>query len=280
MGHAAVTDLANGRHVFSELLYRASPVLGGFGRFPDSTIAWSRGPAGTADGWQLVWNGAAFSFEAYDTHQRLGFRLTTIPEKPLVFQGPNGFSRKGSGGEAASQYYSFTRLATEGIVLIAGDTIAVTGQSWMDKEFGSNQLAEDQVGWDWFSLQLDDGREIMLYHLRSAEGSADYRRGTLVDTAGRARYLGPGDWVLSAEDSWRSQQSEGVYPAEWRITVAAWDLDLSVEPVLRAQENVSRLIPDLAYWEGAVIVRDRTGRIIGRGYVELTGYTDEGRLPI
>ncbi len=280
MGHAALTDRRTGHHRFSEIVYRATPLLGTFQPFPDTLLAWSRGPPGTAERWTLAWNGAAFNVAMQDTRARTGFALTTRPAKPLVFQGPNGFSRKGQGPTAASQYYSFTRLVTSGTVVMDGDTLAVRGTSWMDKEFGSNQLAPGQVGWDWFSLHLDDGRELMLYVLRDSTGGVDYGRGTLVAAEGAVRFLTPADWTIDVRARWRSDATGAVYPARWRVRVPSAGLELDLEPVVANQENVSRLIADLAYWEGAVVVRDGRGAVIGRGYVELTGYAVLGRLPL
>jgi predicted secreted hydrolase len=280
MGHLAVTDLETGRHTFSELLYRASPLLGGFPPAGDSLVAWSRGPAGTEGRWMLAWTDSGFTFSGRDDGQGIALALAAVPAKPLVFQGPNGYSRKGPGANAASQYYSFTRLVTSGSVVVGADTIAVTGTSWMDKEFGSNQLAEGQVGWDWFSLQLDDGRELMLYDLRRRDGARDFARGTLIDASGGATYLAAHDWSATVTARWRSPTTGADYPARWRVTVPRAGLTLEIEPLLAAQENVSRLVPGLAYWEGAVVVRDASGNVLGRGYVELTGYAEGGRLPI
>lgn len=272
MGHAALTDLAGQRHVFAELLYRAVPPLGGFGRPLDLLIAWSRAPAGTDGEWTLRWNGAAFDLAAADHARGVALRLATRPLKPLVLQGPNGWTRKGADLDAASLYYSFTRLLTEGTVTIDDMQIPVRGLSWMDKEFGTNQLAAHQVGWDWFSLQLDDGRELMLYLLRDRSGGVDYATGTLVSPSGEAAYLGPDDWALRTTRTWRSPATGAEYPAGWRLALPAHGLRLEVVPLLADQENRSRLVADLFYWEGAVAVEDADGRPLGRGYVELTGY--------
>jgi predicted secreted hydrolase len=271
MGHASIADLSTGRHVFSEILFRPNGLLGAFGTPGDSLIAWSRAPYGTDGHWTLQWNGEAFDLAMRDDAQDVAFSLTTAPAKPMVFQGPNGYSRKGKGPTAASLYYSFTRLVTSGGVTIGGDTLHVAGESWMDKEFGSNQLAEDQVGWDWFSLRLDDGRELMLYILRSEEG-ADYARGTMISPDGEATYLENAVWTLTVRDRWRSDRTDAEYPMGWNLTVPGLDLDATVTPLLESQENVSELVPGLFYWEGTVEVRDREGRRIGEGYVELTGY--------
>ena len=277
MGHAAVSDLESGRHVFSEVLYRAVPLLGGFGRLSEPRIAWSRAPAGSAEPWTLDWNGAAFDLAMADRARGIAFRLATRPVKPLVFQGPNGYSRKGAAATAATQYYSFTRLRTEGTLALGGREWTVAGESWMDKEFGSNQLGERQVGWDWFSLQLADGRELMLYLLRDAAGAVDFAHGTLVSAAGRARYLGAEAFRLRATGRWQSRETGAAYPAGWTVELPGEGLVLEVVPELADQENRSRLVRDLFYWEGAVAVRGPGGAAVGQGYVELTGYGTKRR---
>lgn len=272
MGHAAVTDLTTGEHRFSELVYRANGFLGEFQCAGDSLVAWSRAPAGTDGVWKLGWDGVGFFFEARDNHAGLAFKLETRPAKPMVFQGENGYSRKGTGSTAASLYYSFTRLSTTGSIAIDGREHAVTGESWMDKEFGSNQLTENQVGWDWFSLRLEDGRDVMLYVLRDKDGAADFVRATLVSPQGTPRFLTGEDWNVNVMSTWRSPETGAEYPVAWRIENQAERLNLVVSAEARNQENNSRLIPKLFYWEGSVLVTDPTGRVLGHGYVELTGY--------
>src|SRR5262249_21671339 len=158
MGHVAVTDLAERRHVFSEVLYRETALLGGFGRYPDPRLGWSRAPAGTGGGAAPRASGASFDVAVADRARGLAYSLATRPLKPLVFEGPNGYSRKGGDTATASQYYSFTRLATEGTLALGGRTVAVRGESWMGKEVGSDQLAEMQVGWGWRGRRVADGR--------------------------------------------------------------------------------------------------------------------------
>lgn len=268
MGHAAISDLDTEKHYFSEVLYRVVPMLGGFGA--DSLIAWSRGPTGTKDKWTLSWNGEAFDFVMGDLWQKIGFVLSTRPTKPLIFQGPNGYSRKGPGESAASQYYSFTRLATSGAISIGSDTFEVTGESWMDKEFGSNQLGQYQIGWDWFSLQLDDQREVMLYMLRDQDGQTNHASGTVVKKDGTTQYLNKDAFSVTATDQWTSDNTSATYPSKWTLEVNGeqW----VVEPEMADQENRARKVPRLFYWEGAVKISDKNGKPIGKGYVELTGY--------
>lgn len=281
MGHAAITDLATGQHRFSEVLYRETPLLGGFNRYPDSVIAWSRGPAGTDGTWRIIWNGRAFDVSMVDDARAFSLSLQTRPLKPRVFQGPNGYSRKSADDPRnASLYYSFTRLDTRGTVTVGDRRFQVTGESWMDKEFGSNQLADDQIGWDWFSLQLTGGRDLMLYRLRGAGGAESYRHATVVEPDGTARFLDAASWALTPTDSWESPTTGATYPVAWTLTVPSLDLELHVRPLAEDQENVSAIVRDLHYWEGAVVVLDRDGAYRGRGFLELTGYGEASRPAI
>lgn len=281
MGHAAVTDLAEGRHVFSDVLYREIPLLGGFDKVPDhpghgGRIAWCLGPAGTSSQWELGWNGEGFEFTMADDARDMAFTLATRPEKPRVFQGPSGVSRKGSSTDAASLYYSFTRLHTEGTLRVGDASYPVSGSSWMDKEFGSDQMEEDQVGWDWWSLQLEDRREVMIYVLRNASGDPDHARGTVVSPGGDPRYLSSGDWNLRALGTWKSERTGVEYPSGWELGIPGEDLNLEIRPLLPDQENVPERSSRFPYWEGAVEITGDDG-VRGRGYVELTGYGDGHR---
>jgi predicted secreted hydrolase len=222
--------------------------------------------------WELRWVDQRFAFNAIDDRAGFAFALETRPEKPLVFQGPNGYSRKGNGQTAASLYYSFTRLGTSGTVTIDGKEYTIGGESWMDKEFGSNQLTGDQVGWDWFSLRLNDGRDVMLYQLRDRDGITDFARATVVSPQGTPRFQGGDAWDVEVLDTWRSPTTDAEYPIRWRIGARDDGVSFVVTAEFPDQENVSRLIPGLFYWEGSVVVSDDSGRPLGVGYVELTGY--------
>ncbi|HEX6850493.1 MAG TPA: lipocalin-like domain-containing protein [Candidatus Polarisedimenticolaceae bacterium] len=280
MGHASVTDVAGSRHVFSDVLHRAMPLLGGFRPFPENPIGWIVAPAGTDGKWELRWNGAGFDASMRDDAKGIAFDLTTRPEKPLVLQGPNGFSRKGEGPTAASQYYSFTRLRTEGTLTVGGRSWKVRGSSWMDKEFGSSQLSKEQVGWDWFSLKLADGRDVMLYALRRADGTADFRNGTVIAADGTPRGLDPSAWSVRATGSWTSPATGATYPSGWIVELPSEGLRLAVVPLLREQENAGLASGGVFYWEGAVEIRDAEGERVGSGYVELTGYGKGSRPPV
>jgi predicted secreted hydrolase len=271
MGHLAITDLQSGEHRFAEVLWRANGVLGGFPPVGDSLVAWSRGPAGEAARWTLAWRDGAFQVSTVDRRLGVGLDLRLTPTAPVTFQGPNGYSPKSEQAGTASLYYSLTRIATEGTLTWDGRPLVVRGESWMDKEFGSNQLAEEQVGWDWFALRLDGDRDVMVYLLRDATGAVNFARATLREGI-RTRHI-EGDAIrVTPRGRWTSSLTGAHYPAGWQIELAEEGLVLEVTPDAAAQENISRLVPNLFYWEGSVTVTDPDRRRVGRGYVELTGY--------
>lgn len=278
MAHAALTDLDAGRHVFTENLVRAVPLLGGFGAAPDSVLAWCAAPPGTPGRWTFRLSGKGFATTLRDDRLGIALDLDLQPTRPRVFHGTGGFSPKSADGEAASLYYTHTRLATAGTVRAAGETLRVVGSSWLDREIFTGTLGAGQVGWDWFALRLDDGRDLMLYRLRDAEGGTDFARGTLVEADGVIDLTGA-DWRLDASGSWRSPATDAEYPSGWRLALPGHGLDLQVVPVLAGQENVS-VRSGLHYWEGAVEVVGSDGRRVGEGYVELTGYGRGNRPPI
>jgi predicted secreted hydrolase len=197
--------------------------------------------------------------------------LVVASEKPLVLQGDRGFSRKGPEPGNASYYYSWSRLSARGTVRAGAETLPVSGLAWMDREWSTSALGPDLVGWDWLALQLDDGREVMVYRLRRRDGTADaHSAGALIAADGATRALAPGDVTLDALDHWTSPRSRVRYPSRWRLAVPRAALGLEITPRLRDQE----LIVGTRYWEGAVAVEGTAaGRpIAGRGYVELVGY--------
>ncbi len=279
MAHLAVTDVAEGTHAFSEVVWRAMPLLGGFPPPGAPLLAWARAPAGTDGRWTLALEGGAFRLAARDDARGLALDLAARPERPVALQGPNGLSRKSADPARASLYLSITRLATDGTLTVGGRTHRVRGESWMDQEMGSSQLAPDQVGWDWWSLRLADGRDLMLYVLRRADGEPSWRTATLVGRDGRVRLLAPGDWTVRATGTWKSPATGAVYPARWEIAVPGEGVRATAIPLVAGSENVSHLVPGLSYWEGPVRLTGPDGGRIGDGYVELTGYTGS-RLPL
>lgn len=280
MGHASISDLAREEHRFSEVLARQTPFLADIAAFPGRPVAWVRAPAGTAGRWTVDWDGEAFAFTMGDARQGMAFDLRARPSKGLVLQGPNGFSRKSPDDRRASLYYSFPRLVTDGTVTLDGETFRVRGVAWMDKEFSSNALEEGQVGWDWFSVRLRDGRDLMLYRLRGAEPTRDYRAGTVIAADGTVRYLGPTEWSSEATATWTSDATAATYPARWTIAIPSEQIRIDVVPEFADQENRSRIGGGLHYWEGAVRALGPDGAVVGEGYVELTGYGEGNRPPI
>lgn len=277
MAHAALADPAAGRHVFSEVLWRAMPLLGGFGALGDPVLAWCQAPPGTDGRWSLVLEDGAFRLRARDERRGLTYDLLCRPMKPLVFHGEGGFSPKNAAGTAASLYVSATRLAVTGTVLRGGAEIAVTGQAWLDREIFTSSLGAGQTGWDWLSLQLDDGRELMVYRLRG-DAAAVYALGTLVDTDGTSRPLPAGAWSWEPGRTWTSPETGAAYPVAWRLRVPVAGLDLELAATMDTQENVS-VRTGVHYWEGAVTATT-AGRPLGRGFVELTGYGEGSRPPV
>jgi predicted secreted hydrolase len=280
MVHAALTDVAERKHRFSEVLWRAVPVLGGFPGDPDPLLAWARAPAGTEGRWEVRLEGGEFRLAMRDAASGSALELALRPRKPPALQGPNGLSRKSAEEGYASLYYSLTRLETRGALELDGRRYAVRGESWMDKEIGSSQLAPDQVGWDWWSLRLADGRDLMLYVLRRKDRTASWRNGTLVARDGRVRVLEPEAWSVRAVGTWRSGASGATYPSGWEVEVPGEGIRLTVTPEVRDAENRSEALPGLSYWEGPVRLAGPEGRPEGEGYVELTGYAQGARLPL
>jgi predicted secreted hydrolase len=198
--------------------------------------------------------------------------LTLSPRKPPIFHGADGVSQKSAGEGRASHYYSLTRLESEGRLVIEGRAVAVKGWSWFDQEWATNQLTEDQTGWDWLSLQFEDGTELMLFQIRLKDGGRDpYSHGTWIDAKGASTAVKNEDFELFPGRTWRSEDTGGDYPVEWTVRIPKLDLEVTVKAALDEQELVLRPI---SYWEGSVrAVGTRGGQAIGAGgYLEMTGY--------
>jgi predicted secreted hydrolase len=211
-----------------------------------------------------------FTLHADGADTAIDLRLETM--KPPAIHGAEGISTKAAGEGHASHYYSLTRLATEGMMRVAGKDLHVEGESWFDHEWATSQLAPDQVGWDWLSIDFADGTELMLYQMRLENGAADPESsGTWIAADGATTHLPKSAFQMTPTSSWKSGKTAATYPVEWRIDIPDRTLRIEVRPVLTNQELA--LMP-LAYWEGAVDVSGtRDGREIkGGGYLELTGY--------
>lgn len=264
MAHFALTDIAAGTFVADERLSRGALGLGGAELEPFRV--W-------VEGWSVEGDfrtAQRMKLHAASAGATIDLELSGFER--IVLQGERGLDRKGPEQGNASYYYSAPRLAVTGKVR-SGDRAPdeVTGTAWMDREWGTSALSEGIRGWDWFALQLDDGRDLMFYRLRRDDGSASpFSGGTLTDAAGATRRLGAEDVELEIAERWRSPASGVTYPVAWRMHVRNLGLDLAIEPTVLDQE----LRLSVRYWEGAVEVAGRSGadEIGGLGYLELAGY--------
>jgi predicted secreted hydrolase len=270
MAHFALSDKQAKRFLFRERANRGYE--GKAGAAVDRYFVWN-------EDWSVEGKGETHLIQARDRDLALRLRLTSL--KPPVLHGQNGLSQKGEGEGRASYYYSLTRLDTEGELEIAGKKEKVRGLSWMDHEFGSNQLREDQVGWDWFSLQIENQAELMLYVMRRKDGSPDpYSSATLVYPSGASRHLTLRDFLVEPQGKWKSPNSDGVYPMGWKVTIPSERVRLEISPSFPDQELDTRKSTRVTYWEGAVEVRGifHEKPVQGSGYVEMTGYV--GKLKV
>ncbi|MCW5797843.1 MAG: carotenoid 1,2-hydratase [Nitrospira sp.] len=269
LAHFALTDLSTGRFYYADKVSREG--LGKAGAETGRLHVW-------VDRWSLLMDDRTTpSHRLQAATDDVAINLMVTPEKPPVIHGGDGISRKGTDPGQASHYYSLTRLATEGQIRVGIETFTVTGLSWMDHEFGSADLGQNVVGWDWFSLQLSDATELMWYSLRRADGSSDpVSSGTLILADGRVQPLDAQDLTIAPLAYWTSPRSKGRYPQRWRLTSPALGMDVTVDSLLADQELDTSRSTRVTYWEGAVSVsgRVRGAPVTGRGYVEMTGYAE------
>jgi predicted secreted hydrolase len=264
MAHFALSDLNQKKFLFKERINRG--YANRAGAATDRYLVWN-------EDWRVEQAGKNHLITVEDGTKAL--RLSLISVKTPVLHGENGLSRKGEGEGRASYYYSLTRMKTEGELTIGDKTEKVRGVSWMDHEFGSNQLRDDQVGWDWFSIQLGNETELMLYVIRRKDGSPDpYSSGTLVGSDGKTRHLRLRDFRIEVLERWKSAKSGATYPMKWKVTVPAEEIELQIVPEFPNQELITNRSTRVTYWEGAARISGtaRQKTIGGSGYVEMTGY--------
>jgi predicted secreted hydrolase len=266
--HFAVSDIEEGRFYAFERYVRPGPGLAGAQGEPyrvwieDWSIAES--PSGT--------------YHLQAAQEEITLDLTLTDEMGIVLHGEEGYSRKGESAGNASYYYSQPRLRAEGQVEIAGAPIPVSGLAWKDHEFSTSVLDQNQIGWDWFSLQYEDGSALMLFQLRErAGGISSSSSGTFIAPDGTAEPLQKTDFAIRVLDEWRSPHTQGLYPTAWELRLEDPACVMEITPWMADQEIH---FPAVTYWEGAVHFEgacDGTP-VRGNGYVELTGYT--GKLPL
>ncbi len=268
LAHFALTDPDGRRFYAFERFGRSALELAGARAHPFRV--W-------LEGWSAEQVGAGFlPLRLRADAGGLGVDLELKSAKPPVLQGERGYSRKGFEPANASYYYSFTRMPTRGEIRLEGARLAVQGSSWLDREWSTSALEAGVEGWDWFALQLADGRELMYYRLRREDGSTHpLSAGTLVERDGSAAALAAAEVELEELETWRSPGGGRPYPSRWRLTLPARELRLEIEPLLADQEHRG----SFRYWEGAVLAAGREGDepLRGEGYVELTGYAESAR---
>jgi predicted secreted hydrolase len=274
LAHAALTDISGRKFRHHERTMRQALGLAGVVQKGSQTALFIRD-------WSIRIEPRRHQLRAKTESFHLDFTL--VPQKPPVRHGDSGYSRKGRTSERASCYYSFTRLQTEGVISDGKRDYRVTGESWMDHEFSSSPLEPGLVGWDWFSLQLSDQTEIMIYLMRAKGGGfSPASSGTYVDAAGLPRHLLFEDFTLHALNAWRSPSSGGSYPSRWRLSVPSCGLLLTIEPNMVNQELQTQASTNVTYWEGSVSAHGQKDHkpLKGSGYVELTGYAEAFKAPM
>jgi predicted secreted hydrolase len=260
--HFTVTDASGETFEYHERYSRASPDLAGAQAEPYYHVWIDHWEAREVEPGKVRLQASA---------GQVGIDLILEQAKPAALQGDRGLSAKSDEPGNASYYYSLTNNPTQGTVTTPRGTFEVSGNSWMDREWSTSDLGEGAVGWDWFSLQLDDNREVTFYYIRREDGSPEpVSAGIIVNPDGSTVPISLDDIQITALDHWTSPHSEATYPAEWQLAIPSQDIDLHITPLISDQE----LRVSFTYWEGAVRVE---GTQSGYGYVELTGYFESLR---
>ncbi len=264
VAHCAISDPKRGRLWQDQIIRRAGQGLADAA--VGDTHVW-------IDRWTLARSAGVYgaSIDAAD----FTLHLTLAPTQPPLLNGTSGVSRKGPEPRAASYYYSLPHLAVAGTITRSGRADTVDGEAWFDHEWSSEYLDSQAVGWDWIGINMNDGGALMAFRIRGARGEPRWAGGTLRSADGTVRILQPDEVAFAPARTWHSPRTGIAYPVEWRVRAGSRELDL--EPLLDDQENDTRLSTGAIYWEGAVRAFERH-RMIGRGYLELTGYGERLRL--
>jgi predicted secreted hydrolase len=264
IAHCAISDPKRGRLWQDQKIRRAG--LGLAEARVGDTDVW-------IDNWSLEREGGKYT--AKIDAENFSFALTFSETQAVLLNGNSGLSRKGPAAQAASYYYSLPHLKVAGSIVRNGRTDGVTGEAWFDHEWSSEYLDSQAVGWDWIGINLDDGAALMAFRIRDAHGGARWAGATLRSADGTMQVLGPGDVTFSPGRAWVSPRTRIVYPVQWLVHAGSREFEL--EPLIDDQENDTRLSTGAIYWEGAVRAYEQH-RLVGRGYLELTGYGERLRL--
>jgi predicted secreted hydrolase len=264
IAHCAISDVKRGRLWQDQRIRREG--FGLAGTTEGDTNVW-------IDDWSLRHDakGYAASLDAEDFALHLRFAQS----QAVLINGEAGVSQKAPALGAASYYYSLPHLKVSGAISRNGLRAEVTGEAWFDHEWSSEYLDAAAAGWEWIGINLDDGGALMAFRIRGVAGGQLWAGGTYRDAAGLVQVLTPAEVEFQAVRSWTSPRTGIIYPVQW--TVRAGAHQYSLEPLLDDQENDTRLSTGAIYWEGAVRAVEQQ-RIVGRGYLELTGYGERLKL--
>jgi predicted secreted hydrolase len=274
MAHSAISSMTDKQHLQAERVARGALGMAGADRVGNTTAIflkdWSAriGP----DRHMLEVHTDDFTFE-----------MVLTPEKPPVMHGIAGYSRKGPAADNATCYYSFSRLSTRGKLSIGENVVQVTGSAWMDHEYGTDILGPGIKGWDWFSLQLSDNTEAMVFLVKSNEGAIEpTSSATVIGQKDLKRHLRSDDFKVTVLETWKSPNSKAIYPAGWRLQIFPESLVLIIKPNLANQEMLTTGSTGTIYWEGSVSAAGTKGgkTVTGQGYIELTGYAQPFDAPM
>ncbi len=262
VAHFAVTDVSDGKFRFGQKINLCSSWKADKDRY-DVEIG----------DWSAKETGGIHELRAKMKGYEIALRLN--PLKDPVPNGPGGIMPKGGGN--ANYYYSITRIEVTGTITLGGKEKKVKGIAWMDHEYGTMKVARGVKGWDWFSMQLNDGTDIMIYMIKDKNRVVKESGGTVVDTSGAYSWLKLSDMEIKELSTWQSHNTGACYPSEWEVYIKPLDLKLCLIPVTKDQEL--RLAP-IDYWEGAVNIKGkRAGApVMGKGYVELVGYSKKSKV--
>ena len=261
IAHAAIADPARGALLHDERVQRALPGLVEVST-ADTDVRLDR--------WRFVRDAASGRYLATIPARGFELQFTAIPTQPLLLQGRDGFSQKGPQPEQASHYYSQPQLAIEATLRSDASSVSYGGRGWLDHEWSSSVLDPKAAGWDWIGMNLDDGRALTAFEIRpTTPGPAIYRYASLRADGGPVRTFGPDEVRFETLASWRSPRTGAVYPVARRLTIGEFVFE--TQPLMNDQELDSRATTGAVYWEGASELL-QSGRRVGRGYLEMTGY--------
>ncbi|MFK5986961.1 MAG: lipocalin-like domain-containing protein [Pseudomonadota bacterium] len=272
MAHIALTDINQQQFYQQERFSRDALKLAGAIQNTDGSLQF------WLNDWQIksLYAEQLFPLKLNINNQDFSINLQLDMFKPMVLQGKQGRSQKSS--QFASYYYSYTRLKTKGSIKLNNKEFLVTGNSWFDREWSTSSLGDNQQGWDWFALHLDDGSDLMLYQMRNKNGSKDsYSKALLVDSQANSQTIEAKQFQLKAVEFWQSPVSAIKYPSRWILDIPEYDLSLTITPQMKAQEWSKAGGFSFNYWEGSVTVKGLKNqkKLLGTGYLEMTGYDNK-----